>query len=504
MSGQQGTLHPPPRQRAREALIGSLNELGREADDIRDFLRGVNDIAYGGKVDLALRAVTKLLAVHLPEPTDRVVHALQVVYRAVRTLRPPPVDEELEERTETRKKLWRAVGGLRMALDDAWEVAKRAYPGGEPIPVQRKNVTSKASKEQVKAFLAELDAFQVVVDEVAAEENTAPGFAQQGELVTFYVRDMRFEIDAARLLLTVNNTSLDLGALINTIEEVRDVTDRFRTTVTEWVGRVAVGLFNGTETLAACVRRLVTGVRTLGGMIDGGEPDSGEPEMILIQPGEFMMGIPVSESRRHGMENWDLAFRPRHRVAIGRPFLLGKYPVTRGEYAEFVRETHREWEPPNFKQTDRHPAVNVSLSDALAYIDWLVHRNGHRYRLPSEAEWEYACRAGTRGSHYWRSEDVGRFARFGAKSTVEVGRFPSNPWGLHDMLGNVWEFVADSWHDDYRGAPVDGDVWDTGDNMRILRGGSWDCASGGIRSGYGKYDDKGPSPDVGFRLARDL
>jgi formylglycine-generating enzyme required for sulfatase activity len=505
-------------------LIVSLHELGREAGDIRDFLRGVNDVAYGGKVDHALRVTTKLLAVHLPEPNDRVVHALQVLYRAVRNLRPPPVDEELEERTETRKKLWRAVGGLRMALDDTWEVAKRAYPGGEPIPVQRKNITSRASKAQVTAFLAELDAFQAVVDEVAGEEKTASTFAQQGELVTFYVRDMTFEIDVARLHLTVNNTSLDFGALVNTIEEVRDVTDRFRSTVTEWVGRVADGLVNGTETLAASVRRLVAGVRALGGMIDDGDPDDGDPddgdpddgdpddgdsddggpEMVVIPKGSFIMGIPESESKRLG-ESRDKDARPRHRVTFRRPFLLGKFPVTRGEYAEFARQTHRPLRPPRARQTDRHPVVNVSFADAIAYAEWLSKQTGRSYRLPGEAEWEYACRAGTETARPWGDETNRKLANFGVKVTTEVDAYPPNPWGLHDMLGNTWEWVQDTWHENYVGAPVDGAPWIGDASIRVQRGGSQGNVVSLIRSGVRVgWDARTQSVTLGFRLARDL
>ena len=498
----------PPGWRAEQDLIAALHELGREADDIRESLRGVNDIVYGGKIEHALAVTGKLLAMHLPEPNQRVVHALLVLYRAIRNLRPPPEDEALETRTETRKTIRAGVGRLRMALDEAWDAAKRAYPGAEPIPLIRKRIAAQADKEQVAAFLTELDAFQAAVNDVAREEDTASDFAQQGKLVTFYVRDMTFEIDLARLHLTVNETTLDLGALVNTIEAVRDVTDRFRANVTEWVGRVTDGLVAGTETLSGAVRRLVTGIRALGGMIDDdGGPDGGEPEMVLIQPGSFTMGIPDAESKREKTQDWDRHARPQHRVTIRRPFLLGKYPVTRGEYAEFARETKREWQKPEFDQTDRHPAVNVSFEDAVAYAAWLSKRTGHRYRLPREAEWEYACRAGTEAARYWGERPDRKRANLEGKGTTEVGVYQPNPWGLHDMLGNVWEWVEDAWHETYDGAPADGTAWisDGDPGRRVLRGGSWDIGLGGCRAGYRVWFRTAVRLDVaGFRLARTL
>ena len=262
-------------------------------------------------------------------------------------------------------------------------------------------------------------------------------------------------------------------------------------------------LRTGAETLAVGVRRLVTGVRNLGGLLEDDEEDG--PEMVLIRPGSFLMGIPEAESEREGIMDLDQDARPRHRVSIRQPFLLGKYPVTRDEYAGFARETNRKWEKPEFEQTGRHPAVNVGFADAVAYAEWLSLRTGLRYRLPSESEWEYACRAGTTAARYWGETFDPKLANNNGTGTTKVDAHPPNPWGLHDTLGNVFEWVEDTWHDSYEGAPTDGTAWTTGgSNGRVVRGGSWNYNLRDYRAGFRDWNFGEPFPWVGFRLARTL
>jgi formylglycine-generating enzyme required for sulfatase activity len=165
--------------------------------------------------------------------------------------------------------------------------------------------------------------------------------------------------------------------------------------------------------------------------------------MVLIPAGRFLMGVPEAESKREG--TLDLEARPQHLVTIARPFWLGRYPVTRGEYAAFANKTGRvrdPWTTLNFSQNDRHPVVNVHLGDALAYVARLSEQTGQTYRLPSEAEWEYAARAGTTTARYW-GEDAGKpgeHSHFGSGGgTCPVGSFAPNAFGLHDTLGEVWE-----------------------------------------------------------------
>ena len=239
------------------------------------------------------------------------------------------------------------------------------------------------------------------------------------------------------------------------------------------------------------------------------------PVMWLIRAGSFVMGAPEAEDKREGWH--DDSARPQHSVTIPQPFYLGKYPVTRGQYAAFVKATGYdkdggEWRHPGFRQTNAHPVVNVSHDDAMAYAAWVSERTGQTYRLPGEAEWEYAARAGKPEARYWGDswDDAARYAWVPEKQhgTAVVGgdRLP-NDYGLYDMLGNVWEWCADHWHNSYKGAPDDGSDWITdGDSGRcVLRGGSWYGNPGVVRVGVRYGIDRGfRSNDAGFRLSRTL
>jgi formylglycine-generating enzyme required for sulfatase activity len=150
--------------------------------------------------------------------------------------------------------------------------------------------------------------------------------------------------------------------------------------------------------------------------------------------------------------------------------------------------------------------INVSSEDAKAYVSWLSQRTGKAYRLLSEAEWEYCCRAGTTTWYAFGDSIITSQAQFQAGQTAEVGTFPPNAWGLYDMHGNIWEWCADNVHSDYKGAPQDGSVWAGGDvSRRVLRGGSCFGFPDGLRSAN---RDRG-QPDGrfnywGFRVSRTL
>lgn len=228
--------------------------------------------------------------------------------------------------------------------------------------------------------------------------------------------------------------------------------------------------------------------------------------------GTFAMGIPEAETKREKLDiDWDNSARPVHPVTIARPFWLARYPLLRGEYAAFVRDTGYKsdggaWRDPGFPQTDRHPVVKISYDDALAYVGWLNSKTSGGYRLPSEAEWEYAARAGTATARFWGDDwaDHTGFVDPG-QGTASVDGRKANGFELHDMLGNVWEWCADPWHGNYQGAPADGSVWETnGDSVRrVLRGGSWVILPRGLRAGVrggGVVGNR--SLDAGFRPAR--
>ena len=164
----------------------------------------------------------------------------------------------------------------------------------------------------------------------------------------------------------------------------------------------------------------------------------------------------------------------------------------------------------------RQPVINVSWHEAQAYVQWLSAQTGKQYRLPTEAEWEYAARAGTQ-TRYWWGDDIGKNnavcydcgSEWDDKQTAPVGSFNANTFELHDTAGNVWEWVQDCWHDDYNNAPVDGSAWleaDGGDcNHRVVRGGSWNGFSLYLQSAIRfRFKSDGAFNYVGFRIARDF
>ena len=271
--------------------------------------------------------------------------------------------------------------------------------------------------------------------------------------------------------------------------------------------------------------------------------------LVEVPSGTFDMGSPRSEAGRFDDEG------PVRRVTIPEPFAMGVHEVTRGEFAEFVRATRysagscRRWmdggweesafeswrnpwegpEPPD--QPARHPVVCVSWEDARAYVKWLSEKTGEAYRLPSESEWEYAARAGTSTVRHWSEDGSGqcvhangadgtfRGGRRGSpessvascddhhEETAPVGSFEANAWGLHDTMGNVWEWTQDCWNarHDAR-ASKDGSARERGRcGERVIRGGSWRYGPEVLRSAVRAGARKGSRTiDIGFRVARTL
>lgn len=263
------------------------------------------------------------------------------------------------------------------------------------------------------------------------------------------------------------------------------------------------------------------------------------PEMVILPAGSFDMGSPPgSETLRRNNEG------PVHRVAIGSAFAMGKTEVTRGQFATFVNETHynagdecftdesnkykkrsgRNWRNPGYQQDDSHPAACLNWNDAKAYTEWLSKKTGKPYRLPSEAEWEYAARGNTSTAHYWGDDQACGYANLMDKTYSQVfgvplgkectdgyayaapgGSFKPNAFGLYDMIGNVWEWVDDSYHDNYNDAPGDGTTWGGDGAKRVIRGGSWSDLPMQVRAS--ERSTTGPayrSMLGGFRVARML
>lgn len=278
------------------------------------------------------------------------------------------------------------------------------------------------------------------------------------------------------------------------------------------------------------------------------------PTMVVIRPGQFEMGSMYGNANE----------QPVHEVTIPQPFAISRCEITVGQFRQFVEDKNyhqgekylttaeqngqgcyvltnnnwrqkpeHHWNNPGFEQTDDHPVVCVSWDDAQAYLQWLSRRTGAQYRLPTEAEWEYAVRADTVTERFYRDDlqcdyanGAGQETKTKTKTiadsvwsfadcsdahvyTAPVGSFGQNAFGLFDMLGNVWEWTQDCWHDSYHNAPADGSAWleaDGGDcSGRLIRGGSWINIPQILRSAF-RFRRNTVYADIylGFRIARDF
>src|SRR5262249_54740420 len=188
-----------------------------------------------------------------------------------------------------------------------------------------------------------------------------------------------------------------------------------------------------------------------------------------------------------------------------------KHSADGGCYAwngsEWKQALDMSWRSPGFTQDDHHPVVCINWNDAKAFAAWLSKKIGHTYHLLSEAEWEYATRAGTSTSFWWgRSISTAQANYEGRRGTVRVDSFQPNPWGLYNVHGNVWDWTEDCLHRNYQGAPADGSAWTSGDcSYRMVRGGSWFSSPQKLRSAYHFWSPT-DFRDItqGFRVARTL
>ena len=235
-------------------------------------------------------------------------------------------------------------------------------------------------------------------------------------------------------------------------------------------------------------------------------------EMVAIAPGKFWMGAAKSESPRKSYE------APRHRVGIS-PFFISKYPITQSQWAAVAAlpKIRRDLptDPSHFQGGDR-PVESVSWLEAVEFCDRLSQHTGRRYQLPSESQWEYACRAGTQTPFHTGETIASQFANYVGtctykaeaageyrQATVPVGRYSPNAFGLHDMHGNVWEWCADAWHRNYRDSPKNGQIRtsDRQPQMRAIRGGGWLDSPDKIRSASRSgYLETALNRTIGFRV----
>lgn len=228
------------------------------------------------------------------------------------------------------------------------------------------------------------------------------------------------------------------------------------------------------------------------------------PEMVVIPAGKFLMGSLENEIGRSKNEG------PQHEVGLVKPFAIGKYAITFEDYDSFSKANWRHKHDDNGWGRTKKPVMNISWHDAQAYCEWLSEQTGSRYRLPSEAEWEYACRAGSITSFSWGNIIIQDKANYSGSpnprgQTVNVEKFTPNTFGLFQMHGNVWEWCQDRWHKDYQGAPTEGCAWESGNGARVARGGSYSGLSSELRSASrfqcGATDHYS---FMGFRVVQDL
>jgi formylglycine-generating enzyme required for sulfatase activity len=285
------------------------------------------------------------------------------------------------------------------------------------------------------------------------------------------------------------------------------------------------------------------------------------PELVRVPAGEFTMGAEFAESKRLGLPDyWATREQPRHAVRVAKAFALGRYEVTRAEFARFARDTgygppdgcwqfigsewvldpKRSWRDAGIGQSDDHPVTCINWHDARAYVDWLSRRTGQPYRLPSEAEWEYSARAGTQTA-YWFGDDASRICayvnlgdldtrdRFGWDKTqikydvledwkgepcrdgfptsAPVTSTAANAFGVHGLLGNANEWTADCWNDTHAGAPATAEARLLGADcgQRVMKGQGWTAIAASVRPAFRlKMVATDRRFTFGFRVARDL
>ena len=234
---------------------------------------------------------------------------------------------------------------------------------------------------------------------------------------------------------------------------------------------------------------------------------SGCPVMIVIPAGKFIMGSPENESERQTSEG------PQHEVTLTQPFAVSKFEVTFEEWDACVAAAGCPRVADHWGRGEM-PVINASWGDAKQYVAWLSQLTGKAYRLLTEAEWEYAARAGANTRYSWGDDPSlgdancdGCGSSWDLKHTAPVGSLKPNAFGLHDMHGNVWEWVEDTWHQNYDGAPTDGSAWQQAGepSYRVVRGGSWRNENEHVRSAVRFRRNINVRFDtLGFRVARTI
>jgi len=396
-------------------------------------------------------------------------------------------EQRIERIARLHRHLERDIKGIyEIGVQDCFEAVpvtrvtdalERLTPVDKRVDADQSSIPNDLLQDEA---LPHWDQRRTLLSEIAEIERMLD---QSAEFLTQSERQIiRMELDELRIVLDLDPMPL---------EELSEARERL-----EWLRLDLLRRLQSATQLFMGIFALELPARAVFQDIEWG------PELVVIPAGDFAMGSPEGEEGRYGDEG------PRHEVTLARRFALGRYPVTFDEYDRFTDATGRTEVEDEGWGRGRRPVINVTWRDAEAYVTWLSRETGKPYRLPSEAEWEYACRAGTTTRYSWGDDIKPENANYhrNVDKTTEVGNYTANPWELYDMHGNVLEWCGDHWYETYEGAPDDGRVWmQGGSDRRVLRGGSWIDAPRVLRSAFrsGNLADDRISGS-GFRVARTL
>ena len=562
------------RPEAIAALRERLAEVQRCTDSFGAVLPQTNQPGPLAFFPSVLERIRLILENEQKGATGNLAAALAEVRKDIRRHPLPDLDPDLDERTQALFLLRGERGNLIEALENALDACNvlamplRANPEGD-LELPREAVQDSLLRA-LDERLRRLDSAVKTMEEAAAKADANSAAAginvsvSQIGLINLSTRELKLDIAAARFETKIAADlgappTIDLGALARTLEAIRDTARELRELVQSLHTWVVPAVVAAGRIVAAGAERAWRGLKTLVSKLRyerelsqqapddvsedhlksfrppleplarwrepiPGLPEEAWPDMITLPAGEFVIGAPEGEEGSQDSE------RPQRRVTVPRPFALGRTAVT---FAMWDAAMAANFTPPSGTEPpgdadwgrDDWPVINVSWDDAQAYCRWLNQRLGlppGTYRLPSEAEWEYACRAGTTtpfsfgktisteqanydgGNTYVRAkrgEYLGLNVYRGR--TVPVGSLPANPWGLHEMHGNVWEWVEDAY------GPYSAQLTDASplvqSNSRVLRGGSWLNDPQLLRSAHRVMDLPGlRNLNVGFRVARTL
>ncbi len=571
MSGFNPDFQPSPRRRARQQLIETLERLRVEVEPIRaaaaainsDRLDELEDQPYEPQRENLLQVLTaigRLLAAHLPQPRHRVVHGVELISRALGEAYFPLPDTPPADRDGAHRFLRESLGILGLALARAETRARLTYPGFPEIGGAAVMTTTNQAIGAAQGMVTTLSRFVRALDTIRQEENTAPEFEPQSDLVRIFALDMMLEIDIARAILRIDSVdhsvTLDLPGLTNIIAQTRGAGVNFQANVRAWFSRLSDRLKIASEDVDIHIQSLIAGLTALGGMLEpADEGQTGEAEidwpvptpdtswadasgtdaiglwasfdvpakngrkvtqrLRWIPPGTFRMGSPKSEEGR--WRNEDLS----EPITFAAGYWMFDTPCTQALWEAVMGGPS----PSGFKGRNR-PVENVpfhGIKGVKGVREFVQQLNSLKpnlnLSLPSEAQWEYACRAGDMDNATYAGPAIvdgkdnaavlDKIAWWGTNSggTHDVRGKEANKWGLYDMLGNVWEWCADEYAPTHADAPRDGAARGAGGASRaakrVIRGGSWSFGARGVRAAFRLGVDPGDRDgDLGFRCAR--